>query len=413
MLSVFIFKSNSRKIENGIITYINELVEALLIHTYIEIFVVDYNSARYKEFSTEKLAPRYLRVNIPSSQQPCLSNRTFEEKYAVAVVNLLSDLIPKNENVIFQLTSIDELFLLSILKKKYAYPILSIVKSSFNQEFFERNQQEPEELDFIKIDKNIELGMSREKDIYQLSDVIISFTEIRTKFLVNHCEVNLNKIYTIPNGIDFNKFKQFSQEERLMLKFDLGFMPNEKVILFYGKTNQFNGIFHLIDSFIEACKYLNNLRLVIMGEGLMTECLEKYQSFYGKITFTGLLSADKIKQFYQITDIGVVQLHHDYCPYTLLEMVANRIPVVLLEGNGHIKLFDETQRILGHPPIFEEDNLYSINEFRKAILSILNDKKFAIDLTENALLKLYNTYTAKEMAIGMNNIYESLCRFMN
>jgi glycosyltransferase involved in cell wall biosynthesis len=408
MLSVFILKSNLRGMQYGIATYIDELIKALLVYSNLKLFIVEYHSDRYKEFSTEMLSQKYIRVSIPSSRQPYFNSITYEKKYATAVVYLLSDLMLQEENVVIQTNSFDDFWILKILKKKFPYPVLSTIIPG-NRSDSDARKIRKEELDIEKMAFVSEISLSQEKEIYHLVDGIIAFTDTNKKYLVNNLGINCDKICTIHNGMEYNKNQIRSQVKKFKLKKELGFMPNEKIILFCGKIDHLSGIYFFIDAFIEACKCLDNLRLVIIGEGQLMKCLQKYHSFYGKLTLTGFLPHKMINQFYQIADAGLVQANYNHCPYTLLEMIAADIPVLLSVANGYNELFNDSQCYLVHPLSNIGENSVYINELKNAMLSIILNKKLSKWRRQNALQKLQNDYSAKFMATEMSRVYTAHC----
>lgn len=413
MLNIFMFISNVLDTQYNIRVYINELAEALSIHTDIFLYIVNYHYPGCKEFSTESFSPRYININIPSPHHPYLHNKKSEEKYASAVVNLLSDLIPLKGNVVFQTNCVDDLPIIKNLKKKYPYPVFSIADASIQPESLDVRHQKLEQLGLNKLANEDKLSLY-EKEIYDIADRIISFTDIKKKYLVNNYKINSDKISTIPNGIEYSKHQILPQREKLKLKYELGFKPNEKIVLFCGQVNPKSEIFFLTDSFLAASEYLDNLRFVVIGGGHIIDCIQRYLTSYGKIMFTGFLSKREVRRYYQIADVGIFHSNCEPCPYTLLEMISHEIPVILSGVNGHNELFDEHECILVSPPInIVGDNSFYINEMKNAILSILCNKKLSKYLIHNALQSLKDKYSAKLMAIETNRLYTSMADFCN
>lgn len=410
-LSIFIFKSNARGMQYGMGTYIRELTEALLVYTGINIYIITYHSSEFNEFSIEVISERYFKVNIPSPKLTFLHNNSSEKKYASAVVNLLADVISKNEEIVFQMNYIDDSPIIKKLKEKYTHPIISVVHFSQWEQLFNGNKQKLNGLNLDIPANNIEFTIFREKEMYQFSDHIISINRFMKDFIVEEYGILPDKISIVKNGINFSRFPEISQGEKLKLKHNLGFNSHEKIILFSGRIDPDKGIFFLIDAFIDACKYMEDLRLVLIGQGKIQECLQKCQLFYGKITFTGFLSPEKVMSFYQIADVGVVPSIYEPCSYTRLEMIANKIPLILSRIDGFSDMFEDNQCMF-IDPIVSADGEISFNnkEFSNAILSLARDDQMAENLALNAYKNLVIKFSVSRMAEEMNNLYHTLIK---
>ncbi|NJO92976.1 MAG: glycosyltransferase [Chloroflexia bacterium] len=244
-LSLFIFKSNARGMQYGMGTYIRELTEALLIHTDIKIFIVDYLSREFNEFTIEEISTKYIKISIPSPILDSQKNNSFINKYASSVVKLLGGVISKCENIVFQFNYLDGLPIIKKLKGKYPYPVISIVHFAQWQELFKGNGRK---LDGLNIDfptNNIEFTLFSEKEMYLLSDRIVSVTKYMKDFLIENYKLDPSKIEVIPNGLNYSKCCTLKMEERLKLKNTLGFNSHEKIILFSGRIDPSKGIYFL------------------------------------------------------------------------------------------------------------------------------------------------------------------------
>ena len=59
------------------------------------------------------------------------------------------------------------------------------------------------------------------------------------------------------------------------------------------------------------------------------------------MTYTGFLSKDHVTSFYKIADIVIAPSVYDHCPYTVLEMMASRIPLIVSRINGLDELLSD------------------------------------------------------------------------
>lgn len=391
-------------------TYVRELSNALLNYTDISIYLISYSNSDYREFSIETISERYHKVNIPLPNQPFPRSNKFEERYASVVVNLLSEVIPENEDIIFQMNYIDDLPIVKKIKERYQYPVISIVHFAQWQQLFNGNRQKLKALNIDNPTNNIEYTLNREKEMYQVSDHIVSVTHYMKGFLINEFGSLPDKIDVIPNGLDFRKYQVILEDEKWELKRDLGFRQADKIILYSGRIDQCKGIFFLIDAFCEACKKSDDLRLVIIGQGEIQECIMRYNSYYGRITFTGFIPSDKVMAFYQIADIGVIPSVYDHCPYTVLEMMSFQIPLILSRVNGLDEMLNDQQCVFIDPIVSETGEIsFDKQEIAGAIISLVNDKEKMNMITKDYVELVNSRFSAKRMAEEMHSLLKKLC----
>ena len=155
--------------------------------------------------------------------------------------------------------------------------------------------------------------------------------------------------------------------------------------------------------------YSDDIRLVIIGQGDIQECLRRSGSFYGKITFTGFLPSEKVTAFYQIADVGVVPSVYDHCPYTVLEMMAYKIPLILSKINGLNEMLNEEQCVFINPIISEDGEVsFDIKELAEAILLLVNDEKKAKYITKDYPELIRTRFSVERMAREMYSILKSV-----
>jgi len=393
----------------GIGTYISELTAALLNLESINVFLVSYHNVNCNEFSVKLISDHYSEISIPSPKFHASQDNSFDKKYASAVVRLLAGFIPHKGKVIFQINYLDDLAIASILKEKYKHPVVSLVHFAQWQQLFDGNRKKLSGLNIYQPSNNIEFTLSKEKNYYQVSDQIVSVTRYMKDFLIGDYEITPEKITVIPNGLDYTKFEFISKKERIILKQSLGLSKDDIVILFSGRIDPCKGIFYLLDSFVEACKHNRNLKLVLLGQGSIVDCQKRLKAFYGKVIYPGFLPKDLLAAFYKVTDIGIVPSIYDHCPYTVLEMMANKIPLILSRINGLDELLNDSQCLFVNPVLSSEGEIsFNIQELSDAILVMAGDRTYRNKLVINSYDNLIRRFSAFRMAEQMNTLFQSL-----
>jgi glycosyltransferase len=411
MISLFIFKSNARGMQYGIGTYISELTQSLLAFPDINIFIISYKSNVCKEFSVNSQSERLSEVIIPNTLFPFTQSNRAEWRYASSVVKLLCDIVPETGEVVFQINYIDDLPIAEKLKEYFKVPVISIVHFAQWQQIFDGNRRKLARLNIEKPTNNIEFTLSREREMYLNSDHIVSVTRYMKDFLVDEYGIHADKISVIPNGLDMYNHDAISEEERNELKQKLGFGKNEQIILFSGRIDPCKGVIYLMEAFEEACKNNSDLRLVLLGQGFTQDCQKRIQSFFGKVTYTGFLPKETVSSFYKIADIGIAPSIYDHCPYTVLEMMANRVPLIVSRINGLDELLTDEECQFIDPVIGAEGDIsFNIKELSQAILTLAADKALRTRLAINSHRHFVTRFLAARMAEEMNNLFHSLAQ---
>jgi glycosyltransferase len=409
MITLFIFKSNTRGMQYGMGTYIRELTSAVLKYSDVSIYLISYYDSESREFSIETVSERYHRVTIPGPKSVHYLSNKSEGKYASIVVDFLSEIIPATGEVVFQMNYLDDLPIIEKIKEKYPYPVIGMVHFAQWQQLFNGNRDKLKGLNIDNPSDNIEFTLSREKKMYKISDHIVSVTRYMKDFLIKEYSIDPDKLDVIPNGLDLSG-KTSSPEERLKLKHNLGFREEDKIVLFSGRIDECKGIFFLIDAFCEACKKSDNLRLVIAGQGDIQASLKRCNSFYGRITFTGFIPSDQLIGFYQIADVGVFPSVYDHCPYSVLEMIAYRIPLILSGINGLNEILDDNQCLFIDPKVSDTGEIsYDVQELTGLILSLTNDKEVGKRLTAEYKDLMEKRFSSERMAKEFYSLLKKSC----
>lgn len=398
ILYLFVFQSNIRGMQYGIGTYIHELTHALIKFSKIKVFTISYKNLEIKEFTIKKKSERFCEIIIPGPLFSIEPNDNYNKTYANVVIRLISHLIPKR-NVIFLFNYICDLPIILELKKTYDFPIISVVHFAQVQQILDGDR---------KSAIDIELRMSQEKHMYKLSNHIVCVTQYMKDFLVKEYGILSNKITVIQNGLSINSDDVFSDKIKDDLKQKLGFRKDELIIVFSGRLDPCKGILYLLDAFEEASLENPNLRLVLMGQGFVEVCQKKIQNCFGKVTFTGFLRREKVSQFYKIADIGVVPSIYDHCPYVVLEMMANNIPMIVSQINGLNELLSDSECLFVKPLSNKKGEItFSTQDWSKAILMLAANNVLRTKLSTNAYSHFSKSFTSRIMAEKMKNLLQS------
>ncbi|MGE5458040.1 MAG: glycosyltransferase [Methanococcaceae archaeon] len=409
MLTLFIFKSSSRGTQYGIGTYIRELTSALQNHGNINIFQVAYKNSECNELKIIKESERLTNILIPGTINFSPKITDPEIKYASSVVKILSDFIPTNEQVVFQLNYFEELFIAKALKQKYSYPIVCVVHLAQYQQLFNGNKNKLIGLNIHKALTQSESTLNKEMEFYSIADHIVSVTRYMKEFLISYYNIESSKISIVPNGLKMKTDHNCNEKDKLRLRGLFGFRNEDYIILYVGRIDACKGLAFLAQAFQLACRKRKDLKLILIGQGNIDDFQSQFNTDFGRIVLTGFLKKELVEQFYSIADIGVVPSIFDHCPYTVLEMIANRIPLIMSRIDGLDEMLDDTNCLFVDAHIDQQGNVTIPAEIlSEKIIQIIEDKKLRAEFSQNAYLQLTEKFLANQMAEKMFNLYKSL-----
>src|ERR1035437_1286864 len=272
MISLFILKPNIRGTQYGIGTYLIQLTNALLKVEDINIFIINYQSDIYKEYKVVSTSPKLIEIFIPT---PIIKIRDEKQtmRYATQVVKFLTPYLSTDTDAIFQVNYPDALPIVKQLKSRFSSKIISVIHTAQWHFMFHGNKQKFLEnwSDTSGTYEGMHKWSEEEKELYELSDKIVSVTEYMRNFLIKYYCIPSEKIKVICNGIDNTCFQILDKGQKIALKQSLGFDKDEKIVLFSGRIDASKGLYFLLDGFKEIVKRHSNIRLVIIGGDSSTD----------------------------------------------------------------------------------------------------------------------------------------------
>jgi glycosyltransferase involved in cell wall biosynthesis len=232
-------------------------------------------------------------------------------------------------------------------------------------------------------------------------DRIVAISEEVKKELLK-AGISQNKITTIDNGINVNRFKEQYDTEKI--RNELGIPNDSKVIGTVGRLSPEKGHHILIEVAEKIIKKYPATFFVFAGDGLLKEKLErkaKNLKIENHLLFIG--STNKIPELLSIYDIFVLPSFSEGLPMALLEAMAAKIPIVASRIGSIPKLIIPHQTGL----LVEPRDMSSLE---KSIIDLINDKNKAIKLAENGYRMILKIFSSKIMTEKYISIYNCLAR---
>lgn len=202
---------------------------------------------------------------------------------------------------------------------------------------------------------------------------------------------DLDKIDVIPNGIDLDKFDNFTKDLDFRRRYA---KDNEKIILTMGRMVNEKGIQHLICAMPKILNEYNDAKLVVAGKGPMLEELKDIAYRIGiahKVYFTGYLSGDDVQKMYKNVDVAVFPSTYEPFGIVALESMLAGIPTVVSDVGG----LDE---IVKHGLTGLKSYAGNSNSIADSVLAILKDNNLAKKLSKNGQNEVLNNYSWEQIA---------------
>ena len=229
-----------------------------------------------------------------------------------------------------------------------------------------------------------------EQRMYETVDKVICLSNDSYCLLQEVYGTDKNKIALIPNGL-IDTYVPISIVKKRTFKIKMGIDPNEKILLSPGRTTIVKGVPCLLNAFVNVVKKYPYCRLVIIGNVIdPVSILKLSKQVAAKVSYTGLISKDELKHWYQIADIGIIPSLSEQCSYTGIEMMMHGLPVVASDGFGIRSMFHDR-----------------VNAGVAKIGNRKRPKEFEMNLAITILELLSSESLRKQLSNGSRRMYES------
>ena len=138
-----------------------------------------------------------------------------------------------------------------------------------------------------------------------------------------------DKVVILKNGIECEKFS-FSLTNRNKIREELTINENNIVIGHIGRFNHQKNHEFIIDIFQELIKINHNARLILVGDGVLKEKIEKKVinlNLEKEVLFLGI--QENIDELLQAFDLFVFPSFHEGLPVTLIEAQGSGLPCII------------------------------------------------------------------------------------
>ena len=176
-----------------------------------------------------------------------------------------------------------------------------------------------------------ELRIANEGELVQTSHRIVVPTRSERDSLIRHYGAPEDKIGIVPCGVNLELFRP---ESRVSARRQLGFYPDDHILLYVGRFEPQKGLDILLEA-IACLKCFDRLRLVIVGgDGELDQAHQNLRhkardlGISEKCLFTGPMDQRKLPTYYHSADALVIPSRYESFGLVGLEALACGRPVV-------------------------------------------------------------------------------------
>jgi glycosyltransferase len=373
----------------GVGTYINSLIKYFSTKKQVKIFVIEVFYTKRLEISqAEKKRVHYLYIPRPLARTQITDlNEQEKESYTSKVIHIVKSHIDISGTGIIHVNYHPLFFIAAALRKEFEIPIISTIHMITWKLFFDLNTKMFRKVFNPKFKptkkENLHMVRSESEQItVEQSNKVIFVTKHASAYLGSIYTIAKNKTKVIYNGIPLRSSTSGDKERREIIKKQLGFQPDEQLIIFCGRLTRSKGIYHLINAFKIISLDFPRARLIIIGDGEMNEIIQHTSGIWSNVTFTGYLKKETVYQFYKAADIGVIPSLHEQCSYVAIEMMMHKLPIVVSNADGLNEMFENGKNALTVEAMYDKISGMKICEdsLVRNITTLLNNKELASQL---------------------------------
>jgi glycosyltransferase involved in cell wall biosynthesis len=233
---------------------------------------------------------------------------------------------------------------------------------------------------------------------------IIAVSHFTKWELQKYYDIPTDKIRVIHNGVDIKKFQPALDKRKV--KAELGFNPDDLLILSVGRLYARKGLFTLIESMPPIMKRFKNAKFVVSGKGQSDEMhkLIAYAEKLGvkdKLIFTGYYPDKKLPMLYQAADVFAFSTFYEHHPFAILEALATGLPVVTTWVGGIPETIESGKNGFLVEP-------FNVKQFSDKILYLLEHPAVAAEMGKLARKTIVEQYDWRIVVKDAMDVYDEV-----
>lgn len=400
--NIILFQCDQRSGRFGQGSFVNALLPLFLNDENINVVIVKTDSLRiYKPLmDTEDGLETLLIPSLLGSQRLTGESLPSQRYYATQVAGILYEYLREKINIVFWINTIDYLNVCRECKALFNDLRIFYVHHSFSWKYmlnipddaFQRIWQSKEHAIHPKAFEMT--GYQQEMAL--LADQVIAVTKHAKAFFTQALDIPATKIRTIYNGVN-HLLGELAEKAALRQKY--GFVESDRIAIICGRITRDKGIPEALKAFKIVAKTNPNFKLVIIGDGYISEFVNLSAPYWSRVIYTGELTALQVREFYSLADLGLIPSLHEQCSFTAIEMSIFKLPLIVSDVDGLRELFTHDIDALKIPLTLTglgEKQIDTVT-FAEQIKTLINDSATAEVLRRNSYQKAMDLFSIRKM----------------
>lgn len=224
------------------------------------------------------------------------------------IISLSQRIAPLPDHAVVKCNQIKGAHLAALFARQNNLPF--IARAGYLQSDFVRNKVT---LNFIGKRFRLAKTLQYEKEIFMSASVVVVSTELIKSQIIGEHGIPPEKVRVVPNYVDTAVFKP-SRATR-----------DAKRVIYIGRLESQKNLF----AFIEACAKVQDIKLLMVGEGSQRTRLEKLAAKLElDVDFSGQVPNNKLPDLLNSAAVFVLPSYYEGHPKSLIEAMATGIPVL-------------------------------------------------------------------------------------
>ena len=246
------------------------------------------------------------------------------------------------------------------------------------------------------------LRVLTEKYMFMKADKVIVVSTSIGKFIQKECGVKEEKIVYIPNAVDVERFNPNLDGEVIRKKYNV----DGPLLLCVTRLERGRFVEKLIPMVKTVAREIPNVKLIIVGDGLLRRSLERLRGRYGltkNVILVGAKDDNALPYFYAAADLYVLPMVFPPArkEFSVLEAMASGKAVIYVNRMG---CDDAEESISNGNPIPAKDD----KDFARSIVYLLQDEEKRKELGSIGRKAIVDFFSWEKVAEKTVEVYKSL-----
>jgi glycosyltransferase involved in cell wall biosynthesis len=205
--------------------------------------------------------------------------------------------------------------------------------------------------------------------------------------------IERDKLIYIPNGVDIKKFSPGESNAKMKSR-------DDKLIVYFGRLHYQKNVDILIRSFKYVKDKVDDVKLVIIGDGIDFDKLKRMSSHDKDIIMTGFLPDENLIDYLRSADLVVFPSRGENASFTLLETMACGIPAISSDVGNAKNLLANGRGIL-----LEK---YTEEEIAEKCIFLLKNKEIAEKIGAKSRKFVQQNYNWEKISKETEELYKTV-----